>query len=123
MCVETNSKGSIRMRFPLISTFTACTLFAGAVAPLGAGTPASGTSKPTGAKQGPCDQITQACKSAGFVLGDVKEGNGLVIDCIRPIMNGVAQPAKAKIPLPQVPSGTVAACKTKHPDFGEPKHN
>lgn len=109
------------MRFPPTSKVIACTLFAAAVAPVGAATPASSPSKPATAAPGPCEQIVQACKSAGFVLGDVREGNGLVVDCIRPIMNGAAQPAKAKVPLPRVNSDTVAACKTRRPSFGEPK--
>jgi hypothetical protein len=111
------------MRFLPISTAIACTLFAGAVTPLSADTPVSGASKPAGAKQGPCEQIVQACKSAGFIQGDVKEGNGLWVDCIDPIMHGGAQPAKAKIPLPSVNPATVAACKTKHPNFGTPKQS
>ena len=109
------------MRFSSISTIVACTLIAGVVASVSAAPPSSGAPKTTAPKEGPCEQITQACKSAGFVLGDVKEGNGLIVDCIRPIMNGAAQPTKAKLALPQVNSTTVAACKTKRPNFGEPK--
>jgi hypothetical protein len=109
------------MRFLPISTVIACTLFAGSMAPLSADTPATGTPKPAGSKEGPCEQIVQACKNAGFIQGDVKEGNGLWVDCVDPIMHGAAQPAKAKIPLPQVSSDTVAACKMKHPNFGQPK--
>lgn len=109
------------MRLSLISTIIACTLVTGVAVPVTAAVPESGAPKTAAPKQGPCEQIVQACKSAGFVLGDVREGNGLIVDCIRPIMNGAAQPTKAKLALPQVNSNTVAACKTKRPTFGEPK--
>jgi hypothetical protein len=109
------------MRFLPISTLIAYTLFAGAVAPLSADTPVSSGPKPAGGKEGPCEQIVQACKNAGFIEGDVKEGNGLWVDCIDPIMHGGAQPAKAKIPLPSVSPDAVGACKQKHPNFGQPK--
>lgn len=72
-------------------------------------------------ESGPCEQITAACKSAGFIEGDYKTGNGLHMDCIDPIMRGGGQPPKAKLPLPKVDPGLVAACKQKHPNFGEPK--
>ena len=76
---------------------------------------------PAGASPGPCEQITQACESAGFVKGDAKEGNGLWKDCIDPIMQGTTQPPNAKIALPKVGSDAVAACKQKHPEFGQGK--
>jgi hypothetical protein len=106
---------------PPISIVMVSALFAGTVAPLSADTPVNSASKPIEAKQGPCEQIVQACKSAGFVVGDFKEGNGLWLDCIDPIMNSAAQPPKAKIPLPHVSPNTVGACKAKRPNFGEPK--
>jgi hypothetical protein len=61
------------------------------------------------------------CKQAGFIEGDYKTGNGLQVDCIDPIMRGKPQPPKAKLPLPQVSPQLVAACKAKHPSFGQPK--
>jgi hypothetical protein len=70
---------------------------------------------------GPCEQIVAACKSAGFVEGDYKEGYGLHVDCIDPIMRGTKQPAKAVKPLPAVSPELITACKQKHPDFGEGK--
>ena len=70
---------------------------------------------------GPCDQIKAACKSAGFVEGDYKQGYGLWVDCIDPIMQGKKQPAKADKPLPSVAPSLVASCKQKHPNFGEGK--
>lgn len=70
---------------------------------------------------GPCEQIVAACKSAGFIEGDYRTGNGLHADCIGPVMRGGGQPPKAKLPLPQVDPALVAACRQKHPKFGEPK--
>jgi hypothetical protein len=72
-------------------------------------------------ESGPCAQIAAACKSAGFIEGDYKTGNGLHKDCIDPIMRGGSRPPNAKLALPKVDSELVAACKQKHPNFGEPK--
>jgi hypothetical protein len=68
--------------------------------------------------EGPCKTVMDACQSAGFVKNEAKDGKGLWVDCIDPIMQGTAQPAKATIKLPTVDAGTVAACKAKHPKFG-----
>ncbi len=76
---------------------------------------------PAGQAPGPCDQIKTACMSAGFVEGDYKQGYGLWVDCIDPIMQGKKQPAKADKPLPSISSAVIAACKQKHPNFGEGK--
>jgi hypothetical protein len=70
---------------------------------------------------GPCEQIVSACKNAGFVEGDYKKGYGLHVDCINPIMRGAPQPPKADKPLPAVSPQLVAACKQRHPNFGEGK--
>jgi hypothetical protein len=70
-------------------------------------------------KEGPCKQIEDACGKAGFVKGEAKEGYGLWVDCIDPIMKGIAQPSKAKKPLPAVGADLISACKTKNPNFGE----
>jgi hypothetical protein len=70
---------------------------------------------------GPCEQVVAACKSAGFVAGDAREGYGLWKDCVDPIMRGTPQPPKANKPLPAVPPETVAACKARRPNFGEGK--
>ena len=64
-------------------------------------------------------QITAACKSAGFTLGGASTGTGLLADCVIPIMQGVAQPAAATHPLPQVSAQAVAACKARNPRFGQ----
>ena len=69
---------------------------------------------------GPCDQIKQACLSAGFIPKEAKEGKGLWMDCVNPIMQGTTA-KKSEIALPSVDPSVVAACKTKHPKFGEGK--
>ena len=50
--------------------------------------------------QGPCGQITAACRQAGFVQGGRSAGDGLQIDCVRPIMQGGAQPRRAGPRMP-----------------------
>lgn len=67
----------------------------------------------------PCDEITAACKAAGFTQGSVNTGTGLQLDCVIPIMQGIAQPPEAARPLPQIAAPIVAACRTLHPDFGQ----
>ena len=69
----------------------------------------------------PCMQIKAACTQAGFRQGFAKDGSGLMIDCIRPIMQGVRQRPKATKPLPQVDAGLIAACKASNPNFGQRK--
>ena len=69
--------------------------------------------------EGPCKEIKEACEKAGFVKGEAKEGYGLWVDCIEPIMKGTAQPGKAKKPLPSVRADLIGACKAKHPNFGQ----
>ncbi len=65
-----------------------------------------------------CAQISAACERAGFVYGRFKSGRGLELDCIRPIMGGVLQPAKARLPLPSIDPPIVAACRASNPTFG-----
>jgi hypothetical protein len=101
------------MRYLRFSSLSLGTLLAAAAATSGAQPPAH--------EPGPCEQIVAACKQAGFIEGDARTGNGLHVDCIGPIVRGTAQPPKAKIPLPQVSPDVVAACKAKHPNFGEGK--
>jgi len=72
-----------------------------------------------GGDPGPCKQIVETCLSAGFVKGDAKLGYGLSRDCIVPIMRGTGQPPNAIKPLPPVPPELVAACRQRHPKFGE----
>lgn len=70
---------------------------------------------------GPCKQIAEACKSAGFIKGDWKNGDGLWRDCVNPIVQGQTTVPGATKPLPTVDAGVVAACKAKHPKFGSGK--
>ncbi len=35
----------------------------------------------------PCEPIATACKQAGYVRGDYKAGNGLIENCVIPIVN------------------------------------
>src|SRR5437899_6058377 len=41
---------------------------------------------------GPCRQILAACQEAGFTQGGARTGDGIQVDCVRPIMQGTAQP-------------------------------
>jgi N-acetylglucosamine-6-sulfatase len=71
------------------------------------------------AADGPCEQITTACQRAGFVQGDAKTGNGLIRDCVEPIIQGTSQPPRASKALPQIDPQLVASCKAKDPRFGQ----
>ena len=71
--------------------------------------------------QGACGQIAAACESAGFVRGAAREGAGLKVDCINPIMQGTPQPPRASKPLPQVDPQLVADCRASNPRFGQPR--
>jgi hypothetical protein len=117
--IDTKQRGQFHgrrmMRHCPISPATLCTFVMGLSLPLVA---LSAPGVP-----GPCAQIVNACKSAGFVLGDVRQGYGLWMDCVRPIMNGAVQPTNADKPLPQVPSDVVAACRQRNPNFGEHERN
>src|SRR6266849_5821626 len=68
---------------------------------------------------GPCRQIVAACQEAGFTQGGARTGDGIQVDCVRPIMQGTAQPRRATKPLPQIDPQIVAACKARNPDFGQ----
>jgi class 3 adenylate cyclase len=67
----------------------------------------------------PCAQIRQACELAGFVQGAMRDGSGLQVDCIRPIMRGTPQPVWAPRPLPHVDPHIVEACRARNASFGE----
>ncbi len=71
--------------------------------------------------QGPCEEIAASCRAAGFVPGSASGGDGLVVDCINPIMRGSAQPRKASKPLPQVSPQLVASCRAENSGFGQGK--
>ena len=68
-------------------------------------------------RRGACEQIAEACRSAGFVQGGAAGGNGLLVDCVEPIVQRTAQPRKATKPLPQVDSQLIAACKADEAGF------
>ena len=72
------------------------------------------------AKPEACAEITAACKAAGFVPGGASSGTGLMVDCVRPILQGTT-PRKASKPLPSVDPQTIAACKSSDPGFGQAK--
>lgn len=74
-----------------------------------------------GKMHGPCQKVVEACKSAGFIKGDWKKGDGLWRDCVNPIMQGQSNVPGATKPLPQVDPNLVAACKAKHPKLGSGK--
>jgi hypothetical protein len=71
----------------------------------------------------PCLKIKQACEQAGFTFGSAGQGLGLLVDCIRPIMDNAPQKASAGKPLPDIDPDIVKACRAKNPDFGKPKAN
>jgi hypothetical protein len=82
-------------------------------------TPAQPVPAQPAAKGGrPCAQITVACKKAGFAALGTKKGVGIVLDCVRPIMQGTPQRKEATKPLPQIDPQLVAACKEQNPKFG-----
>lgn len=71
-----------------------------------------------------CQQICQACSGAGYVYGQMGKGNGLLDDCVRPIVQGASEPAKAQQTghtLPTVSASTIAQCKAANRKFGEGK--
>jgi hypothetical protein len=67
-----------------------------------------------------CRQIVSACVNAGFVQGGAKQGNGLWMNCINPIMQGKGL-QKASMPLPRMNPRVVSACRASNPIFGQPK--
>ena len=71
--------------------------------------------------QGACQRIRSACEDAGFAPGAASSGNGLMLDCVVPIVQGRPQRRKASKPLPQVDPKIVASCKEQNPDFGQLK--
>jgi len=72
---------------------------------------------------GPCGQIVTACQQAGFVQGGARTGDGIQVDCVRPIMQGSGQPRRATKPLPDIDPQLVTACKARNPNFGLGQRN
>jgi lipoprotein-anchoring transpeptidase ErfK/SrfK len=68
--------------------------------------------------QGSCRQIRAACMAAGFIQGAARDGIGLQVHCIVPIMEARAQPSTARKPLPKVSQQLVADCKMNNARFG-----
>ncbi len=89
----------------------ACVLGLGLLAPVAA----------AAAPNQACVQIRSACESAGFAPGAAREGAGLWVDCIRPVVQGTPPRRSATKPLPQVDAQLVAQCKAANPGFGQPK--
>jgi lipoprotein-anchoring transpeptidase ErfK/SrfK len=75
----------------------------------------------TAQNQGPCRQIRLACEGAGFTQGAARDGVGLLVHCMIPIMQTKAQPPTARRPLPTVSPQLVADCQASNPTFGQPR--
>lgn len=72
------------------------------------------------AKGKACQQIRAACTKAGFVEGAGPQGNGLMVNCVSPILNGTSQPRNATKSLPSVDPQLVTDCKFENPKFAGP---
>jgi hypothetical protein len=68
--------------------------------------------------QRPCAAIVATCQQAGFVRGGAKAGNGLIVDCVGPIIKGTPQRPRALKSLPSIDATLVAACKASNPNLG-----
>jgi hypothetical protein len=66
----------------------------------------------------PCAALRQVCVQAGFVPQGARAGEGLIVDCIRPLMQGIPQPQRATKPLPAVDPALIEACRAQNPNFG-----
>lgn len=53
----------------------------------------------------PCKKIKDACEAAGFKPGQAKQKNGLMMNCMKPVMDG------QKVKDVNVTDAEVAACK------------
>src|SRR5436305_12022311 len=67
--------------------------------------------------RGPCAQIKEACQDAGFVQGAAREGIGLQIHCVAPIIQGTTQPPTARRPLPKIDPQLVEGCRARSARF------
>ena len=68
--------------------------------------------------QDACRQIRAACESAGFAQGAARQGIGLQVHCMVPIMQGRPQPPTARRPLPKVDPQLAANCGARVARFG-----
>ena len=66
-----------------------------------------------------CRQIRLVCEGAGFTQGAARDGVGLQVHCIMPIMQARAQPPTARRPLPRISPQLVADCEASNPSFGQ----
>lgn len=78
----------------------------------------SGTATAQQGLSRPCAALRTVCVQAGFVPQGARAGEGLLVDCIRPLMQGIAQPRRATKPLPAVDPQLVEACRAQNPNFG-----
>ncbi|MCC6776974.1 MAG: L,D-transpeptidase [Hyphomicrobiales bacterium] len=70
--------------------------------------------------QSACAQVRAACQNAGFVQGAARDGIGLQVHCIVPILQGAAQPASARRPLPSIDPQLAADCRGGRGRFTAP---
>ena len=89
-----------------------------ALAALIVGTTAAAAQQGGGGLPRACAALRQVCVQAGFVPQGARAGEGLVVDCIRPIMQGIPQPQRATKPLPAIDPQLVEACRAQNPNFG-----
>jgi hypothetical protein len=66
----------------------------------------------------PCAALRTVCLQAGFVPQGARAGEGLAVDCLRPLMQGIPQPRRATKPLPAVDPQLIEACRAQNPNFG-----
>lgn len=59
-----------------------------------------------------CKNILSACRTAGFVAGGYKEGNGLWRNCFHPTLKGKAASLKGKDVTITVNAADVSSCKS-----------
>src|SRR5450432_3202450 len=97
---------SMRVTLMRSATFCLIMIASGAVA-------VAQPARPPGA----CRQMIAACQEAGFAQGGARSGEGLQVDCVRPIMQGGAQRRRGSKALPQIDPKLVEACKATNPNF------
>jgi hypothetical protein len=57
-----------------------------------------------------CGEIRAACRKAGFVIGGA-EGERLLLDCFKPIVQGTQRPSGSSRQLPNIPPQLVDECR------------
>lgn len=92
----------------IISSFAlAATLSFGAQAADEMTAPTTVTETTTKTEDSPCQKIEMACKEGGYLLGEAKNGKGLVEHCMEPIMAGKT------VEGVKVDAADVTACQEK----------